>query len=97
MPSEASADEYPIDASAADASMAIELGPIFERMRDDLLRVAGDFLAGDVQTFRRVRAVQSRERAVYVINRPDGHGGYVASVDPASAQLKERFGRDDGS
>ena len=74
-----------------------DLLPIFERMRNDLLGFAADFLAGDLRAFRRVRAAQTRQREPYTIRRPDGMGGYRTTVDPESAHLKERFSREDGS
>jgi hypothetical protein len=63
-------------------------------MRDDLVRCASDFLAGDLETFRQVRAAQTRERKPYTINTPDGQGGYVPTPDPGSAALRERFSRE---
>jgi hypothetical protein len=64
-------------------------------VRDDLVRYAGDFLAGDLAAFRRVRAAQTRERAPYAIHTPDGRGGYSSAADQESAALKERFSREE--
>jgi len=91
-PAEAEAKEYLL----GDKSEVVEaLGRSFDRMRADLLRYAGDFLAGDLRIFRRVRAVQTRERSPYMVHKPDGRGGYVARVHAESAALKERFSRED--
>jgi hypothetical protein len=75
--------------------LAEALRRLFDRMRADLFRYASDFLAGDVRAFRRVRAIQTRERSPYTVYEPDGRGGYVATVHPESAVLKERFSRED--
>jgi hypothetical protein len=91
-PAEAKASEYTL---GDPPRIPEELGPIFERMRGDLLRYAGDFLVGDLRVFRRVRAAQTRERTPYTIHKPDGRGGYIPTGDPESAALKERFSRED--
>jgi hypothetical protein len=92
-PAEADAAEYLLG-DQTDVSESLQR--VFDRMRADLLRYAGDFLTGHLRTFRRVRAVQTRERAPYTVHQPDGRGGYIATVHPESAALKERFSRDDG-
>ena len=91
-PAEAEAQEYLL---GDETEVAAALRRIFDRMRADLVRYAGDFLAGDLRTFRRVRAVQARERSPYTVHKPDGRGGYVATPHPESAALKERFSRED--
>jgi len=91
-PGEAEANEYLL---GDETEIAEALGRIFDRMRADLLRYAGDFLAGDLRAFRHVRAVQVRERSPYTVHKPDGRGGYVATPHPESAALKERFSRED--
>jgi hypothetical protein len=88
---EGSPGNYPLSDSAEGQSIPPDLGPLFTRMRDELVAFATDFLTGDLRAFRRVRAAQTRARSPYMIHHPDGRGGYVSSVDPASAKLKERF------
>jgi hypothetical protein len=72
-----------------------EIPATFERMLADLLRFADDFLAGDLQQFRRIRAALVKTRSAYVIHTPDAAGRYSAREDPVSAALKQRFGRED--
>jgi hypothetical protein len=88
---EVSPGNYPLSDSAEGQLIPSDLGPLFTRMRDDLISFAADFLTDDLRAFRRVRAAQTRARSPYMIHCPDGQGGYVSSVDPASAKLKERF------
>jgi len=88
---EVSPGNYPLSDSAESQSIPPDLGPLFTRMRDDLVSFAADFLTDDLRAFRRARAAQTRARSPYMIHRPDGRGGYISSVDPTSAKLKERF------
>ena len=88
---EVSPGNYPLSDSKENQSIPPDLGPLFTRMRDDLVSFAADFLTADLRAFRRTRAAQTRARSPYMIHRPDGRGGYVSSVDPASVKLKERF------
>lgn len=82
---------YPLTHDSLNQVTVTDLVPLFTRMRDDLVAVAADFLNGDLRAFRRSRAIQTRERAPYTIHRPDGHGGYVTSVDPVTVKLKAQF------
>jgi hypothetical protein len=91
----ASLGTYPLAHESLNQASASGLVPIFTRMRDDLVAVASDFLNGDLSAFRRSRAFQTRGRAPYAIHRPDGHGGYVSSVDLVSAKLKAQFSVED--
>jgi hypothetical protein len=54
----------------------------------DLFRYAGDFLNGEVQTFRRQRAKLNETREPYVRQRSDGSGPEAL---PESIELKRRF------
>jgi hypothetical protein len=92
---EVSPGSYPLSDSAEGQPIPSDLGPLFTRMRDDLISFAADFLRDDLRAFRRARAAQTDARSPYMIHRPDGRGGYVSSVDPASAKLKERFSLED--
>jgi hypothetical protein len=87
----ASLGTYPLSDGSLTQALPTDLVPLFARMRDDIISVASSFLRGDLRAFRRSRALQARARSPYLIHRPDGHGGYVSSVDPASAKLKEQF------
>jgi len=79
---------YALSAFTSEAIAAV-LGVI----RRDLERHAADFLAGDTGGFREARADQNEGRQPYQIHQPDEEGRYQTTVDPQSAELKERYGR----
>jgi hypothetical protein len=68
-----------------------DLHPVVDRMVADLAAYADDFLRGDLERFRRVRAAQNRDREPYTIWAPDEAGNYTSRPDPLSTALKARF------
>ena len=72
---------------APDADMAA----LVAQMRKDLEIYAADFLRGDLNVFREVRAQVNQAREPYKIHKPVGDGTYRTEVDPTSADLKSRF------
>ena len=63
------------------------------KARDELLHFGKDFLEGELQLFRQVRAEQNRARRPYQIHSPDENGAYSARDEPFSAQLKEKYSK----
>src|SRR5947208_11060395 len=49
-----------------------DIPALVARMRKDLERVGCDFLRGDLQVFKRVRAEVNRGREPYKMHRPNG-------------------------
>jgi hypothetical protein len=68
-----------------------DIHALVARMQADLERVGDEFLRGDLDAFKRVRAEVNRKREPYKIHRPLGDGTYRTEVDPRSLALKNRF------
>jgi hypothetical protein len=68
-----------------------QLPSVLQLMNADLLRLAADFLAGDLRHFRAVRAGVAAARMPYRIWSPAPGGGYSPTEDPKSAALRTRY------
>jgi hypothetical protein len=68
-----------------------DIRALVAHMRKDLERVGSEFLRGELELFKRVRAEVNRAREPYKIHRPNGDGTYRTDGDPESIALKTRF------
>ena len=69
---------------------------IEEKIRTNLeltVSYIASFLDNDLTEFRRVRALQNKDRQPYLISKPDGKGGRTVSHEKRSASLKEKYSK----
>ena len=67
-----------------------------EKIRTTLeltIAYAAPFLANDLTEFKKLRAIQNKDREPYRIIRPDGKGGRSMSYEKNSVLLKEKYSR----
>lgn len=68
-----------------------DLDEVIDTMCRDLALHAHDFLRGDLDRFKKVRAEQNRGRQPYMIHTPQSDGSYQSKPDSESMKLKDRF------
>jgi hypothetical protein len=84
LPAAIPVSNYQIDAFS-------DIPALVAHMRQDLERVGGEFLRGELEVFKRVRAEVNRAREPYKIHHPNGDGTYHTEGDPECIALKSRF------
>ncbi len=57
----------------------------------DLIKYGESFLAGDLAVFSQARKLINEKREPYKIHAPDENGIYITTVEPKSAEQKEKY------
>ncbi len=69
---------------------------IIERLLNNqilLEKYGQEFLMGDLNKFKQLRAEQNKEREPYKINKPDNTGKYNTVYEKTSSQLKKKYSK----
>jgi hypothetical protein len=59
-----------------------------------LEKYGGNFLMGDLEQFKKIRAEQNKSREPYKIYTPDETGRYNLSYEKRSSELKEKYSKE---